>query len=77
MTPDHACLPTAVGVIVTKLAKLRVRPATRNKKVMATMLEGVIVFVAVEAKPQVFSNGVSASGVCKEAAKMQRVIGIK
>ena len=44
---------------------------------MATMLEGVIVFVAVEAKPQVFSNGVSASGVCKEAAKMQRVIGIK
>ena len=36
--------------------------ATRSNKRMPTMLEGVVVFVAVEAKPPVFLEGISASG---------------
>lgn len=57
---DHACLSTSVCVIVAKLAKFRVQAATRSNIRMPTMLEGMVVFVAVEAKPPVFSEGISA-----------------
>ena len=57
---DHACLPTSVCVIVAQLAKFRVQSATRNNERMPTMLEGMVVFMAVEAKPLVFSEGISA-----------------
>ena len=59
---DHACLPTSVRVIVAKLAKFRVQAAACINERMSTMLEGVVVFVAVEAKPPVISEGISASG---------------
>ena len=55
----NTCLPTSVCVVV---AKFRVRAASLNNERMPEMLEGVVDFVAVEAKPQVFSEGVSASG---------------
>ena len=35
---------------------------------MPTMLEGVVVFVAVEAEPPVFSEGIGANEGWKEAA---------
>ena len=57
---DHTCLSTSVYVIVAKLAKFRVQAATRSNERMPTMLEGKIVFVAVEVKPPVFSEGISA-----------------
>ena len=57
---DHACLSTSVCVIVAKLAKFRVQAATRSNERMPTMLEGMVIFVAVEAKPPVFSEGISA-----------------
>ena len=57
---DHACLSTSMCVIVAKLAKFRVQPATRSNERMLTILEGMVVFVAVEAKPPVFSEGISA-----------------
>ncbi len=57
---DHACLSTSVCVIVAKLAKFRVQTATRSNERIPTMPEGMVVFVAVEAKPPVFSGGISA-----------------
>ena len=59
---DHACLPTSVCVIVAKLIKFRIQAATRSNERMPTTLEGMVVFVAVEAKPPVFPEGISASG---------------
>ena len=56
----HACLSTWVCVIVAKLAKSRVQAATRSNGRMPTMLEGMVVFVAVEAKPPDLSEGISA-----------------
>ena len=56
---DHACLPTSVCVII---AKFRVQTAARINKIMPVMLEGVVVFVVVEAKSPVFSEGISVSG---------------
>ena len=53
----HACVSTLVCVVVTKLAKFRVQAATRSNERMPTMLEGMVVFVAVEAKPPVFVGG--------------------
>ena len=50
-------LPTSVLVIVAKLAKFRVQTAARNNEKMPTMLEGVVVFVAIEAKPPVVPGG--------------------
>ena len=44
----------------SSLAKFRVQAATRSNERMPTMLEGIVVFVAVEAKPPVFSEGISA-----------------
>ena len=58
---DHAWLLTSVCVIVAKLAKFRVQTAARINERMPTMLEGMVVFVAVEAKPLVFPEGTSAS----------------
>ena len=57
---DYACLSTSVCVIVAKLAKFRVQAATRINERMPTLREGMVVFVAVEAKPPVFSEGISA-----------------
>ena len=57
---DHARLSTSVCVIVAKLTKFRVQAATRSNEMMPTMLEGTVVFVAVQAKPAVFSEGISA-----------------
>ena len=57
---DHACLLTSIFVIDAKLAKFRVQAATRSNEIMPTMLEGLVVFVAVEAKPTVFTEGISA-----------------
>ena len=57
---DHACLSTSVCVIVAKLDKFTVQAATRSKKKMPTLLEGMVVFVAVEEKPPAFSEGISA-----------------
>ena len=54
------CLSTSVCVIVAKLAKFRVQTATGSNEKMPTMLEGMVVFVAVEAKPTVFSEGIHA-----------------
>ena len=59
---DHACLPTSGCVIVAKLSKSKVQTAARINERMPTMLKGVVIFVAVEAKPPVFSEGISASG---------------
>ena len=59
---NHACLPTSACVIVAKLANCRVQtPAGINERI-STMLERVVVFVAVGAKPLVFSEEISASG---------------
>ena len=50
-----------VGVwIVAKLSKFGVQSATLSIERMPTMLEGTVVFVAVEAQPPVFSEGISA-----------------
>ena len=57
---NHACLSTSVCVIVAKLAKFRVQAVTRSNERMPTMLEGMVVFVAVEAKPPVFSESIRA-----------------
>ena len=57
---DHACWSTSVCVIVAKLAKFRVQEATGSNERMPTMRDGMVVFVAVEAKPPVFSEGISA-----------------
>ena len=57
---DHACLSTSVCVIVANLAKFRVQAVTRSNERMPTMLEGMVVFMAVEAKPPAFSEGISA-----------------
>ena len=51
---DYACLPTSVCVIVAKSAKFRVQTAARINERISTILEGVVVLVAVEAKPPVF-----------------------
>ena len=59
---DHACLTTSVCVIVTRSAKFKVQTAARINVWTPTVLEEVVVFVAVEAKPPVFSEGISASG---------------
>ena len=59
---DHVCLPTSVCVIVAEFAKSRVQTAACINERMPTMLEGVVVFVAVEAEPPVFLVGTSASG---------------
>ena len=57
---DHARVSTSVSVIVAKLAKFRVQAATGTNERMPTVLDGMVVFVAVEAKPPVFSEGNSA-----------------
>ena len=57
---DQACLSTSVCVIVAKLAKFRVQAATCINERMPAMLEGMVVFVVVKAKPPVFSEGISA-----------------
>ena len=57
---DRACLSTSVCVIVAKLAKFKAQAATRSNEKMPTTLEDIVVFVAVEAKPPVFSEGISA-----------------
>ena len=57
---DHACLSASVCVIVAKLAEFRVQAATRSNERMPTMLGGKVVFVAVEVKPPVLSEGISA-----------------
>ena len=59
---DHACLPTLVCVIVAKLVKFRVKTAARTNERMLSMLEGIVFFVAVEAKLPVLSEGISACG---------------
>ena len=56
---DYARLSTLVCIIVATLAKFRVQAATRSNERMPTMLDGMVVFVAVEAKPAVFSEGIS------------------
>ena len=43
-----------------KLAKFKVQGATCSNETMPTMLEGMVDFVAVEAKPPVFLEGISA-----------------
>ena len=58
---DYACLSTSVCVIVAKLAKFRVHTVARINERMPTMLEGVVVLVAVESKPPGFSEGISVS----------------
>ena len=47
---DHACLSTSMCVIVAKLAKVRFQAVTRSNEKMPTMLEEMVVFVAVESK---------------------------
>ena len=54
---DHAYWSTSVCIIVAKLAKFRVQTAIRSNERMLAMLEGMVVFVAVEAKPPVFLGG--------------------
>ena len=59
---DHAYSPTSVCVIVATLAKFRVQTDAPINDRIPAMLEGVDVFVAVAAKPPVFSGCISASG---------------
>ena len=61
--------------IVAQLAKFRVQAATRSNERMPAMLEGLVVFVAVEAKPPGFSEGISARR--KEAAPKERIVCLK
>ena len=72
---DCACLPTSVCVIVAKLAKFRIQAATRSNERMPTKLEGMAVFVAVQATPPFFSEGISARR--KKAALKGRVVCYK
>ena len=57
---DHACFSTSLWVIVAKLAKFRVQADIRSNKRTPDMLERMVVFVAVDAKPPVFPEGISA-----------------
>ena len=57
---DHAYLSPSACVIVAKLAKFRVQAAARNNERLATMIEGMVVFMEVETKLPVFSEGISA-----------------
>ena len=70
-------MSASVCVIIAKLAKFRIQTAARINERMPTMLEGVFVFVAVEAKPPVCSEGISASGGRKEVAPKGRVVCLK
>ena len=60
--PDHACLQMSICVIVAKLSKFRVQTTARISVKMTSKLEGVVVFVAIKAKPPVFSESISTSG---------------
>ena len=57
---SRPCLCVNVGVRHRRMAKFRVQAATRSNERMPTMLDGMIVFVALEAKPPVYSQGISA-----------------
>ena len=59
---EYACLPTLVCVIVAKLAKFRPQTVVRINESIPTMLEAVVVSVAVEAERPVFSEGISTTG---------------
>ena len=59
---DHACLPTTVCTVVAMLVRFRIQKDTRIIERMRTMLEGVVAFAAVEAKPPVFSDYARESG---------------
>ena len=54
--------PTLVCVIVAKLVKFSVQIAARVDQRKPVMLEGVVIFVAVEVKPPISSEGIGASG---------------
>ena len=54
---SHTCVPPSVSIIITKLAEFRVQTAARVNKWVPTVSEGVCVFVAVETKSPVFSEG--------------------
>ena len=70
-------MPPSVSVIVTKLAVFRVQTATGVNKGVSAVSERVRVFVAIEAMPPVFSEGIGPGGGREKAAPERRVIGLK
>ena len=74
---NHACLPSSVRVMVTKLAKFRIQAAARINEWVPTIPERVGVFVAVEAMSLVFSEGSGAGGGREKATPEERVVDLK
>ena len=68
---------TSVCVLVAKLVKFRVQTATRINERMPTMIEGMVVFLAVEAESPVFSEGIITSGGREEVAPKGWVVFLK
>ena len=74
---SHACLPSSVSVIVTKLAEFRVQTASRINDWVPVISERVGVFGTVEAMPPVFSEDSGAGGGREKAAPKRRVVGLE
>ena len=73
----HSRLPTLVRLtVVTELSEVRVQTAARVNEWVSTLLEGMRVFVEVQAVAPVFSESTSAGGWCKKATPQRRVIGL-
>ena len=74
---NHACLPSSVSVIVTKLTVFRVQTAARINEWVPTLFERGDVFATVEAVPPVFSEGSGAGGGRETAAAKRRVVDLQ
>ena len=74
---SHACLPSSVSVIVTKLTEFKVQTAAPINEWVPTIYEVVSVFMTVEAMPPVFSEGSGAGGGREKGAPERRVASLK
>ena len=74
---NHACLPSSVSVIVTKLTEFKVQTAAPINEWVPTIYEVVSVFMTVEAMPPVFSEGSGAGGGQEKTAPEGRAVGLK
>ena len=74
---SHACLPSSVSVIVTKLTEFKVQTAAPINEWVPTIYEVVSVFMTVEAMPPVFSEGSGAGGGQEKTAPEGRAVGLK
>ena len=75
---NRPCVLAKVGMRHRRqVCQVQGKRAARYNERMSTVLEGVVVSLAVESKPPVFSEGISASGGWKEAAPKGRAVFLK